>query len=238
MKVTALAMVVVGLTLAGATMYGFGPGFRTHVDQRLQGWLGWTENARRTDPVGFADHVEAQLKRESEGLKATRDGLASEVGTLNRKLKEQQALLEHSQRMAEEFRGVYQTATDEKTFPVTVRNAAYTEGQLVSQVSLLLAETAGYREMVDKLENVRQNAEAKLEALTVRINSTESQLTMLATQRGLLRARVLTDEGERLIAQVDELLEGNRQVVQDNPVRNVTELLAATGPKRSNCRFN
>ena len=73
--------------------------------------------------------------------------------------------------------------------------------------------------------------DSDIELVTVRINSTESQLTMLAAQRGLLRARVLRDAGERLVAQVDELLEGNRKVVQDNPVRSVSELLTTTNAK-------
>jgi len=42
--------------------------------------------------------------------------------------------------LAEEFRGAYREAAAHGGFPVTVREAAYTEDQLGSQVSLLLAQ--------------------------------------------------------------------------------------------------
>ena len=45
------------------------------------------------------------------------------------------------------------------------------------------------------------------------------QLAATATQRGLLRSRVLTDEGEQLVAQVDALLNTNSVVMHRNPVR-------------------
>jgi uncharacterized phage infection (PIP) family protein YhgE len=206
---------------------------RARVFEQGQAWIGWTEAARRADPVGFTDHVERELKEDLDKLQAARGQLAGEIGTLSRNVREQQALLEHAEKLAAEFRDVYQAATEDGTFPVTVRDAAYTEDQAVSQVSLLLAETEGYRETLSKVEALRKQAESRLEELTVRVDRTASQLAMIATKRELLRARVLTDEAEQLVTQVDELLDGNTQIVQDNPVRSVEELLAASQGRSS-----
>jgi hypothetical protein len=58
-------------------------------------------------------------------------------------------------------------------------------------------------------------------------------LAALATKRELLRARQLTAAGEELLAQVDELMTGNRQTIDANPVATVRELLARAPSKPS-----
>ncbi len=226
-----LLLVGVGCLVAGACWRI--PALRARVFEQGQAWIGWPEAARRADPVGFTDHVERELKEDLDKLQAARGQLAGEIGTLSRNVREQQALLEHAEKLAAEFRDVYQAATEDGTFPVTVRDAAYTEDQAVSQVSLLLAETEGYRETLSKVEALRKQAESRLEELTVRVDRTASQLAMIATKRELLRARVLTDEAEQLVTQVDQLLDGNTQIVQGNPVRSVEELLAASQGRSS-----
>ena len=60
----------------------------------------------------------------------------------------------------------------------------------------------------------------------MRHNTTDAPLAMVPTQRGLLKARVLTVEDEQLMTQLDELLELNHRVAQGNPVRSVVDLLA------------
>lgn len=228
MKVATLTSTVAGLAaVIGGILYATGPGFRTSVNQHVHDWIGWTEAARQADPIGFTNHVEQCVQRDLETMHTTRGELQEQVTTLNREVRKHQALVEHADRLADDFRDAYRNAVANGGFPVTVREAAYTEPQVESQVSLLLAEADGYHASLERLEKVRQSAEQKLEALAVRINTTEAQLAMLPTQRELLRARVLSDEGEQLVAHVDQLLEGNNRVIQGNPVRSVAELMAA-----------
>lgn len=233
MKGRALITGIAGLAaVIGGIMYGAAPGFRPAVEARLNEWMGWTEEARQADPVGFATHVEGRLEEDQGRLQSTRRQLAGEVGSLCREIREQQARIEHADALAAEFRDTYQVALTNGSFPVEVRGAGYSEEQVVSQVSSLLAEAEGHRESLGKLQQVRQKAEAKLEALTVRIDKTQAELAAISTQRELLRAGQLTDEGQRLAAQVDGLLEENREVIQDNPVRDVAALLAAEQPAK------
>ena len=120
---------------------------------------------------------------------------------------------------------MYQTALNGGGFPVEVRGAAYTEAQLKSQVSMLLAQAAGGEASLAKLKKVQQAAESEVETLAVRIGSTETQLAVLSTERELLRARLITNEGEELMAQMDELMTGNSQLIAGNPVRTVQDLM-------------
>ena len=217
-------LVIAGL--AGAAV-AVSPAMRTYVYQQWAGLCGWTEEARQADPVGFASYAERRLKHDLQVMEKTRTELAAEVGQLSRKIREQQALGDQARHLAEEFRTEYQLASTNGGFPIEVRSAAYTEGQAKSQVSMLLAEADGYTQSLDQLTKVRKEAESKIEELVVRINGTETQLAALSTKRELLRARQLTAEGEQLLAQVDELMTGNTQVIQGNPVRSVRELLDA-----------
>ena len=100
-----------------------------------------------------------------------------------------------AQTLAEEFRAEYQEALANDAFPIAVRGEAYTEAQVKSQVSLLLAEAEGYSESLAEIECVQAEAEQKMEELAVRIGQTESQLVALATKRELLRVRRPDDGG-------------------------------------------
>jgi len=233
MKATKWIAAVTGVVGILVVLYFFGPAVRTEVDQQAQTWMGWTDKARQADPVGFTEHVEGQLKEDLVKLESTRRALITEAGTLSRNMQQQQALLEQADKLAEEFRSAYQAAQEEGRFPLTLHNAAYTEEQILSQVSLLLAEADGYRSSLAKLEEIRRKADEKLEVLTVRIDSTRADLAAMGTKRELFRARVLTTEAEQLIAHVDQLLERNEQVVHGNPVRSVAELLAADNEQRA-----
>ncbi len=231
MLVRTFALLVV-LGVAGAAVWTFSPGLRTQMTALWDSHTGWTEAARQADPAGFAAHAEAKLQQDLAKMDATRRQFTAEVGRLSKTAREQSALAEQARRLAEQFRDVYQTAQADGRFPVEVRGAAYTQSQVRSQVSMLLAEAEGYEAALDDLESVRATAEAKIEELAVRINRIEAQLASLATKRELLRARQLTAAGEELLAQVDELMTGNRQTIDANPVATVRELLARTPAKQ------
>lgn len=228
MKVLKFVTVVAALlSAAGAGLYYAGPSVRATVDQKIQLWIGWTEEARKADPVGFTNYVESRLESDLQQLKETRGRLIAETSSVERSVQEHEALLQHAEQMADEFRRAYVAAKEVDSFPITVRGSAYTEEQVLSQVSLLLAEAEGYRQSINGLQQVALKAEDRLQELTLQIDSNKVELAALGAQRELLRAEKLTDEGQRLVAHVDQLLADNQQVVHGNPVRSVPELLAS-----------
>jgi hypothetical protein len=216
--------VVALLAVVTAVVWVKSPAFRVKVSQTWDAETGWTAEAREADSVGYVEHAEKQLAEDLQTMTEARRNLAAEAGELAKTIREHSALGEQARAMAEEFRSAYQQAS----FPVEVCGGAYTEAELRSQVSQLLAEAEGYEQSAANLQMVRIEAESKMEELAVRINATESQIAALATKRELLRVRELTSEGETLLASVDELMTGNRQVIEGTPVRTTQELLAAT----------
>ena len=217
--------VILGVAVASA--WGYCPGLRVKISQVWNSQTGWTEEAIHADPVGFVTHAEAKMKQDLTVMQKTRRELAAEVGSLARKTREQTALANQARTLANEFRAEYQSATENDSFPIEIRSEAYTEAQIRSQVSLLLAEAEGYEQSLADIESVQSEAEEQMEGLAVRISKTESQMVALSTKRELLRARKLTSEGEELLAQVDELMTGNTHAIAGNPVRTVRELATA-----------
>ena len=211
-------------------LYRASPAMRATVETQSREWLGWTEEARRADPVGFTNYVERKLKADTATFQTSRVELAKGLDQLSGKLKEQEAYRDQARKLADEFRGAFQSARQGSSFPTTIRNAAYSEEQLVAQVSLLLAEVDGFDGTVRRLNQIRQQAATRMQEIVVRQNATEAQLAAISAQRGLLRASQLTTEGEALIAQVEELLEVNHTTLRNNPVRPLAELLSDSTP--------
>lgn len=221
-----LAVAVISLAaLTGA--YRLSPAVRTAMATQGREWLGWTDEARRGDPVGFTSHVERKLQSEVAMLRTCRFELVGNTDQLSGKIREQEAFRDQARKLADEFRSAFQTARQGGSFPFVVRNAAYTEEQSVTQVSLLLAQAEGFDKSVKRLQQIQDQSNKRLQEIVVRQNATEAQLAAIGAQRELLRARELTTVGEALIAQVDELFDINQRVLTENPVRTIAELLSA-----------
>lgn len=220
-----MVAVVFMATLTGA--YRLSPGVRAAISTHGSEWFGWTEEARRIDSVSFVEHVKRKLEAEVGTLRKSRLELVGNADQLSGKIREQEALRDHARKFAEEFRTAFQTARSNQSFPITVRNAAYTEEQSLAQVSLLLAQADGYEQSLQRLQRIMDESNKRVQEIVVRQNATESNLAAIGTQLELLRTRQLTSVSDELIAQVDELFDVNQRVLTDNPVRTVTELLTA-----------
>lgn len=240
LKKMAKAAVLLGALSGAATAatYWYCPGIWVQIDRKVTEFAGWTEEARRADPAGFVDHATRGLREDLDVMRRTSRELVAEIAQVSKNVREQEALRDQANGLANEYRELYQTACTNGNAPIVIRNAAYTTEDVKVQVRMILAEAAGYEEALDALKTVQEQAESELEKLTVRINSTETKLVALAAQREILLARALSDEGEQLLAQIADLMDGNKQVIVQNPVRNVRELLAvsmdASRPEDSN----
>jgi len=222
-----LISAVTVLVLIGGAVVAASPALRNMFFQKYNEVTGWTKEAREADPAGYIDYAEDRMEDELEELETTRRGLAGQVGTLNKKLRDVAALALQAREMAGEFRTEYQAAMAADQFPIELHGQAYTEIQVHQQVSQLLAQAENHETSLVSLQAVQADAEAKMEELTVRIDKTEAELATLPTKRELLKARKLTSEGEQLLAHVDLLMSGNADAIEGTPVRSVEELIAA-----------
>ena len=106
-------------------------------------------------------------------------------------------------------------------------------GVLLATKANAIERQADYQRVIDKVELTRIE-------LRSRISDSKMALDKLAAQEAMVKVDRLSTEADALLAQVNELVEGNTRVAKD-PVRSVDELLqaaaeqaeAAKGPEPS-----
>jgi hypothetical protein len=225
------AFVATLIAVVGGGAYGISPTLRVQVGRWVAEVTGQPPKPE-VDPVGFTDHAAGKLQKDLVSMQGTRQELAGEVGKLTRKVHEQEALRDGGTALANAFREKYLSAKAEGAFPIAVCGRSYSETEAKTQVSLILAEVQGYEQAIAALRDVQGKAEAELEAMAVKINTTETQLVALKAKQGLIEAHRLTAEGEQLLAQVDDLVQDNAKAIADNPVGTIQELMAAAEATR------
>lgn len=220
----AIAAVVVGW-LAWTQL----PGLRTKVSGKVDEYGGWTEEARREDPVGFLTYAEEKLAKDIEAFRQSRETLAEAKANAEAERARNEGLLDAADELAGGFREAYRTAETAGSWPVEVQGAGYTRAALIEQVESILGERATYAKVIDIYANVIVSADEQRKELRDRIQSSEATLVELRAQKELVRVNKLTAEADELLAQVDALIDGNREtlVALDEP-RSVAALLAAS----------
>lgn len=220
----AIAAVVVGW-LAWTQL----PGLRTKVSGKVDEYGGWTEEARRDDPVGFLTYAEEKLGKDIESFRESRGTLAEAKANAEAERARNTGLLEAADELAGGFREAYRAADAAGSWPVEVQGASYSREALIEQVESILGERASYAKVIGIYANVIVSADEQRKELRDRIQSSEATLVELRAQKELVRVNKLTAEADELLAQVNALIDGNREtlVALDEP-RSVEALLAAS----------
>ena len=169
--------------------------------------------------------VEKKLTQDQNAVQATWRNLGVSVGKLTKKQTEKHELLVRGNDFADEFRDVYQNANG--VFPVKVRGETYTETQLRSQLSLLLAQNDGLTQSLAEIDVAMNTANIKMEDLIVQKEKIESQLVLVAAKREMFQVEALSTEGLQMIARLNDIFDGNQLAMAGNPVRSIEQLVKA-----------
>ncbi len=205
------------------------PGLRTKVSGTVDEYGGWTEEARRDDPVGFLTYAEQKLGSDIESFRKSREALAATKANAEAELQRNAGLLTVAEELATQFREQFKLAESAGAWPIQVAGASYEREALIEQVTSILVERDTYARVIDTYTDVVTSAEAQRKELRSRIQSSEATLVELRAQKELVRVNKLTADADALLAQVDTLINGNSEtlVALDEP-RSVEALLAAT----------
>lgn len=226
---------LVVLSLLGGTVisgYLKSPAFRAFVLRQVHELSGWNENARKSDPAGFVDHVRTELTADLRQMQESGNRLAAETATLVTRRQELRELQSQAATLAELFRSEWKS----QSFPIVVCNAAYSQEQAESQVQLLLDQISQFDDSLKRISEAETLSDEKLRSLTLQIDRTKTSLSLLDMQKELLQAEQLSENGEQLISQLNELLSENHSVIAGTPVRSVEELLHSKPTKESAAR--
>jgi len=225
MKKSSIVVLVVTLLAVGGTLVAVSPGFRTMVCDKIHGLTSWTEDAIQKDPVGYMKFVEKKLTKDQNAIQGTWRNLGVSIGKLAKKQTEKHELLARGIEFAEEFREAYQNANG--VFPVEVRGKSYTEEHIRSQLSLMLAQTDGLTQSLAEIDVAMNSANIKMEDMIVQKEKIESQLVLIATKREMFQVEALSTEGLQMIAQLNDIFDGNQLAMAGNPVRSIEQLVKA-----------
>ena len=226
--------IVILAVVAAAGIFAWNkfPGLRTSISQAANEYGGWTEEARQKDPVGFIQHAQKALQNDIAEFEEARQSLDKNKGDAEARLEEFRDDEVAATELANTMRELFKTADADGSWPVTYLDREYSRTDLVEQVEELLATKANaierqadYQRVIDKVELTRIE-------LRSRISDSKMALDKLAAQEAMVKVDRLSTEADALLAQVNELVEGNTRVAAD-PVRSVDELLQAAADQAS-----
>lgn len=230
MKIGHVVLVLILVAIAGALVWNFAPGCRQRAMDAYRQYGGWTEEARRADPVGFIEYAEGELRDDLQEFEATRGRLSEANATVSSELERTRELLAAAEELAGEFRAAYRSAEGagaDAGYPVDVQGREYARSELMTQVRVILKQRASYRDIIEGFERAAEDVKETEETLVTQIVETRAALSMLPSRREIARINELTGRTEELLGQVNELIDQNRTVMGETPVRTVEELVQA-----------
>ena len=203
------------------------PGCRQQAMDAYRKYGGWTEEARKADPVGFIEYAEKKLNEDLASFAEANRSLAGARQTIEDERTRTQDLLEEARQLGAEFRTAYQEAEAASSYPVTVRGRSYSRDDLIAQVRLILVQKDNYEDIAAALDSAAQDVDERAPQLVVQINSTKAALSTLPSRKEIARINKLTGSTEELLAQVNEVIGENEHLLAESPVRTVEELVQA-----------
>jgi hypothetical protein len=227
MKARTFLVVIVAVLVLALLAWKFMPGVREKGRSAYRKYGGWTEEARRDDPIGFIEYADKKLNADLSAMRQTRRDLSMARENIKAELRKTEELLAAATELAESFRAAYTAASGGGGFPVKVSGREYTRDQLIEQVRLILMQRENYASLLVDLKKAEAGASAKQEELVPQIARTEALLATLPAKKEVARANKLTGRTEELLAKVDDVLVRNEEMVSASPVRTVEELAGA-----------
>jgi hypothetical protein len=206
------------------------PGLRNKLTGTVDKYGGWTESARKDDPVGFIEYAEAELAKDLAAFEQSRADLAAGKKSAEEGLIQNRTMHTAAVELASEIKIEFQVAEPTSSYPVKVSGKSYTREELIEQVRLILLERDSYAAITKEYEEVIDLVKAQQGEVLTQITETKAALTMLPAKKELARIQKLTGEADELLSQVRTLLGENqdmRDTLGDSPVRSVSELTNA-----------
>ena len=229
-------LIVLVLILGGVAWFA-SPAFRGTVQKQYRERAGWTEEARKEDPVGYINFAMEELKKDVEKLKGVQNDFSRVRSKLDETLRDKQGKVQRASLILEAAKAKYNTAKEKNDFPVVVEDRKYSEQELVSQIKLWLAEKKGDDQVIAQVENALKQQEDKRNQLAVRISDSQFKVSQLESQKVILQADKLNASGQEILKNVNDVLADNDIKIKEaeSPIRTIDEI-AKAADKNANAK--
>jgi chromosome segregation ATPase len=218
------------VVLVGVLVWRNSPGLRTRAQAAVGDYAGWTEEARRKEPVAFIEYAERQLGEDLAAYAETKTELQAARDFNQAELERAQELVAAAGTLLPAFKQAYRQAEGAAAYPIAVLGKEYSRDALIDQVEQALAEKATQESVIPSYQLVVDKAGAKLQEIDRRIADIKSKLVQLKAQKQVVQVDQLTAESDALLAKVYDLLGDNSKTIEqlgDDPVRDLSALMAA-----------
>jgi hypothetical protein len=217
--------IVVAILAIGAVAYFVFPSFRAKADALYEKHGGWSDEARRKDPVGFIKHSIDKLEANIAKFDLIKAEVRGGKATLEKMKQETQAKQTFAENQLAEFKTAFKNAKATNAWPVAIAGRKYSEAELKSQVELTLSEKATFDGVLGRLEQNVKDFEAKEAEVVNRITESKSKLGWLKTEVEIVKLNKLSAETEKMMDQVNDVLIANDAVKSEVVVRTTDELM-------------
>jgi phage shock protein A len=224
---------VVGIVVVGIVAYFLFPGLKEKVDSTYDKHLGWNAEARRKDPVGFMEYSIKKLGENVAKFEQARGDLRVAMAKLEDMKRDNSGKLAFAEKQLVEFKTAYKTASGGTGWPVSVAGRSYSEGELKSQVTMLLSQKGSFEKVVKQIDSSMATADKKSLELVNRISESKSKLSILQTQKELVKVGQVTAESEKILSEVNDVLIANEAMAEKTSVRTVEEMMRDAGESAS-----
>lgn len=228
------------LIIGGFIAYTQFPNLRAKAKGLANQYGGWTQEAIKDDPAGYIEYAQKKLSENITTFEASRTKLTDIRRDAETKLEGFKKSLDSADALAASFKEKFQAAKANGSFPIEVVGKKYNEADAVRQVELILAEKANAQKRIEDYTKMLAAVETKRSQLLDRISQSNAKVDELEAQASMVKLDSLTAEADKLLAQVNTVVEDNGKLAAGetgDPVRSVADMmsdiekLAAEAPK-------
>lgn len=190
------------------------PGLRDKVTQAANKYGGWSEEARKNDPVGYIEYAIKALDKDVAQFTEANTKLKEAKASNEARLEEQRDKAAQANDLANAIKEQYKSAKENNAWPITVAGNEYTETAAVDLVGNLLQTKTTATALMADYEGVLATINKKTSELTQRISDSKFNKEKLMAQKELVKVDNLSTEADELLAKVNDLVEGNSKVAE------------------------
>jgi chromosome segregation ATPase len=220
-------LIIIGIVVA-AGVYFFAPGLWTEAEKKYRETAGWTEEAKRSQPIRYLTHTLDQTKTEFNKI----DGYIGEHQVNIRKLSkdrdQSQTKADAATGLLAEMKEIYKAAKiGEKSWPVDFRGAAYNEQQFNTQLETLWNEKKTYSNVASKLTGQVDKLSKKLGDIRKAKAEYNAKISSMEADLAIARANVGSSDIDDIISKADDVMAFVDATSADfgTPMRTIDELM-------------
>lgn len=218
---------IIFAAIFATVIYKRNPGVKAKVDNMVNTYGGWTEEARKKEPAKFIEHAINQLEKDKVTFNAQRVSYGAVRSEAEASLKMAETKIAKANEFAEGIKMAYTKASTASTWPVEFSGASYTEDQLVTQVSTILHEKKAHENSIGTYKAILEDIETQDTALLTRITEIDGEIIKLKASKQAVQMKKLTADADSMLSKVNDLLEGNTSTISElnsSPIRSLDDL--------------